>query len=146
MSDSITEIENLEVFIVTGSNTTETHPVISNLLKRAMRKNGARLIVIDPGKVEMTDFAALWLRQRPGADVAIWQAMAQVVVEEDLYDRRFEGATAHFLLLSLWDSLESIRPSAGEDVRKARYYPEDERFLLRLEPEVMHYEVVGRCT
>jgi predicted molibdopterin-dependent oxidoreductase YjgC len=57
MSNSIAEMEHLDLFIVTGSNTTETHPVISNFLKRAVRRNQARMIVIDPRKIEMTDFA-----------------------------------------------------------------------------------------
>ncbi|MGD8604861.1 MAG: molybdopterin-dependent oxidoreductase, partial [Anaerolineales bacterium] len=59
MSNSIAEMENLDVFIVTGSNTTETHPVISNFLKRAVRQNGAKLIVIDPRQIELTDFATV---------------------------------------------------------------------------------------
>lgn len=56
--------------------------------------------------------------------------------------RRVEGVVAHFLLLTLWDSWESIRAFAGDDVERARYYPEDEAFLLELEPTVTHYEVL----
>src|SRR5215204_1184360 len=81
MSNSIAEMEHLDTFIVTGSNTTETHPVISLFLKKAVRQNGAKLIVIDPRQIELTDFATLWLRQKPGTDVALWQAMAHVVVK-----------------------------------------------------------------
>lgn len=110
MSNSIAEMENLDTFIVTGSNTTETHPVIANFLKRAVRQNGARLIVIDPRKVEMTDFATLWLRQRPGTDVALWQAMAHVVVEERLYNQDFiEHRTEGFS-----DYIESLEPFTPE--------------------------------
>ena len=69
MSNSIAEMEHLDTFIVTGSNTTETHPVISLFLKKAVRVNGAKLIVIDPRQIELTDFATLWLRQKPGTDV-----------------------------------------------------------------------------
>jgi heme-degrading monooxygenase HmoA len=54
--------------------------------------------------------------------------------------RRIEGDRAHFLTLSLWDSLESIKKFAGEDYERARYYPEDEKFLLEFEPTVQHYE------
>lgn len=57
--------------------------------------------------------------------------------------RRAEGETAHFLLLTLWDSLESIRAFAGDDLERARYYPEDEDFLLELEPTVTHYDVAA---
>lgn len=56
--------------------------------------------------------------------------------------RRKEGAVTHFLLISLWDSLECIRAFAGQDVERARYYPEDADYLLELEPAVGHYEVL----
>jgi heme-degrading monooxygenase HmoA/uncharacterized damage-inducible protein DinB len=57
--------------------------------------------------------------------------------------RRTEGDRAHFRVVSLWDSMEGVRRFAGSDPEKARYYPEDERFLLALEPRVTHYEVAG---
>jgi len=56
--------------------------------------------------------------------------------------RRNEEDKTHYLLLTLWDSLESIRKFAGEDIEKARYYPDDEDYLLELEPNVTHYEVM----
>ena len=115
MSNSIAEMENLQAFIVTGSNTTETHPVIANFLKRAVRKNGAKLIVIDPRRVEMTDFATLWLRQNPGTDVAVFQAMAHTIVKEGLYDPDFiayrtEGFNEYL------ESLETFTPEWAESV------------------------------
>ena len=57
--------------------------------------------------------------------------------------RRDEGGRTHFLLVSLWESWDAIRAFAGDDPERARYYPEDEEFLLELEPRVTHYEVVG---
>ncbi|MEJ2208393.1 MAG: antibiotic biosynthesis monooxygenase [Anaerolineae bacterium] len=59
--------------------------------------------------------------------------------------RRIEGDRAHFLTLSLWASLDAIRGFAGDDVERARYYPEDADFLLEFEPTVTHYEVVARA-
>jgi len=56
--------------------------------------------------------------------------------------RRLDGNQAHFLLISFWDSMASIDKFAGEDVEKPRYYPEDADYLLELEPNVTHYEVV----
>lgn len=56
--------------------------------------------------------------------------------------RRIEGDQAHFLTLTFWDSKDAIREFAGEDVEKARYYPEDAAFLVELETAVKHYEVV----
>ncbi|MBO0797201.1 MAG: antibiotic biosynthesis monooxygenase [Blastocatellia bacterium] len=58
--------------------------------------------------------------------------------------RRIEGERTHFLTISLWDSLESVKGFAGEDYELASYYPEDEKFLLAFEPTVQHYEYVGQ--
>jgi len=89
MSNSIAEMKDLDVFIVTGSNTSETHPVISTFLRQAVVQGDAKLIVVDPRGIEMTEFATLWLRQTPGTDVSIFNAMAQVIVAEELYDPDF---------------------------------------------------------
>ena len=58
--------------------------------------------------------------------------------------RRIEGDRAHFLLISLWESMDAIRKFAGPEPEKARYYPEDKDFLLEFEPEVLHYEVIAQ--
>ena len=57
---------------------------------------------------------------------------------------RREGEVTHFITLTFWEGLGAIRAFAGEDVEKAKYYPEDAGFLLEYEPRVVHYEVVGR--
>jgi hypothetical protein len=57
--------------------------------------------------------------------------------------RRREGAQARFRVLSLWESMEGIRRFAGDDPERARYYPEDARFLESLAPNVEHFEVVA---
>lgn len=56
--------------------------------------------------------------------------------------RRLDGDQVHFLLISLWDSMAAIGKFAGPDVEKARYYPQDADYLLELEPNVTHYEVM----
>ncbi len=56
--------------------------------------------------------------------------------------RKTEGQEAHFLILTLWQSEAAIKEFAGPDIDKARYYPEDEKLLLELEPKVTHYEVL----
>jgi len=58
--------------------------------------------------------------------------------------RRIKGNVAHFLLLTLWESEEVIKRFAGPDMEVAKYYPEDEQFLLELEPTVTHYEVMAK--
>ena len=57
---------------------------------------------------------------------------------------RTEGDITHFITLTFWKDLDSIKGFAGEDVETAKYYPEDEDFLLEFEPKVVHYEVVGQ--
>ena len=86
---SLDEDEDLEVLLVTGSNTSETHPVISTFLREAVVKNGAKLIVIDPRRIEMTQFADIYLQLKPGTDVILFQALAHVIVEEGLIDQDF---------------------------------------------------------
>jgi heme-degrading monooxygenase HmoA len=56
--------------------------------------------------------------------------------------RRITGDQAEFLLISLWDSTDDVRQFAGEDMEKAVFYPEDERFLVMRDEHVTHYEVV----
>jgi heme-degrading monooxygenase HmoA len=56
--------------------------------------------------------------------------------------RRIEEDKAHFLTVSFWGSTEGVKAFAGPDPEKARYYPEDEGFLLEFEPQVKHYDVV----
>lgn len=57
---------------------------------------------------------------------------------------RADGDVTHFITLTFWESLDAIRAFAGDDVEKAKYYPEDKDFLLEFEERVVHYEVVGR--
>jgi formate dehydrogenase alpha subunit len=96
MSNTAAEVVHSDAFIVTGSNTAETHPIIALQMKAAVEKHGAKLIVVDPRRVEMVNWAALWLPEKPGTDVPLFSAMAHVIVKEKLYnqdfiDRRTEG-------------------------------------------------------
>ncbi len=126
MSNSIAEMKDLECFIITGSNTSETHPVISTFLKQAVGQNGAKLIVIDPRQTEMARFADLWLQQKPGTDVALYNAMAHVIVKEGLYDEEFVGRRTEGFseyIESLEDKTpewaEAISGVPADDIRQA---------------------------
>ncbi len=121
MSNSIAEMEHLDTFIVTGSNTTETHPVISLFLKKAVRQNGAKLIVVDPRQIEMVDFATLWLRQKPGTDVAVFQAMAHVIVSEKRYNEDFIHARTE----GFEEYAETIKTSTPEWAERISGVPAD---------------------
>ena len=56
--------------------------------------------------------------------------------------KRSENDNAHFQMISLWNSYESIKKFAGEDYNIARYYPEDKNYLIKLEKFVTHYDVL----
>jgi formate dehydrogenase alpha subunit len=89
MSNTAAEVVHSDVFIVTGSNTAETHPIIALQMKAAVEKHGAKLIVVDPRRVEMVNWAALWLPEKPGTDVPVFSAMSHVIIKEKLYNRDF---------------------------------------------------------
>ncbi|MFC2099358.1 formate dehydrogenase subunit alpha [Candidatus Bipolaricaulota bacterium] len=89
MTNSIAELEHADCILVTGSNTTETHPIIANLIKRAVRYRGAKLIVVDPRKIDLVRHASLWLRQRNGTDVAWINGLMHVILSEGLHDEAF---------------------------------------------------------
>jgi heme-degrading monooxygenase HmoA len=58
--------------------------------------------------------------------------------------RRIEGDTAHFLMITFWESEDAIRAFAGDDISVAKYYDFDKSFLLELEPTSSHYETYDR--
>ena len=115
MSNSIAEMKDLEVLLITGSNTTETHPVISTFLREAVVKNGAKLIVIDPRRIEMAQFADHYLQLKPGTDVVLFQALAHVIVNEDLVDRGFLDARVEGWETYL-PSLEAYTPEYAQQI------------------------------
>src|SRR5512136_2954413 len=88
MTNSIREIEGMEVIFIVGSNTKETHPVIANRMIKAYRK-GAKIIVADPRKVPMVKFADVFLKIRPGTDIALLNGMAHVILKEGLQNEEF---------------------------------------------------------
>jgi formate dehydrogenase alpha subunit len=89
MTNSIDEIEFAEVILVTGSNTTEMHPIIGSKVKRAVRLHGARLIVIDPRQIPLVFYAEKWLRNFPGTDIAWINGFLNVIISEGLCNEEF---------------------------------------------------------
>ncbi|HEX9018038.1 MAG TPA: molybdopterin-dependent oxidoreductase, partial [Anaerolineaceae bacterium] len=89
MSNTASEVVENDVFILTGGNVSENHPIIALQMKDAVRKHGAKLIVVDPRRIEMVDFATLWLPEKPGTDVVVFSAMAHVILKEKLYNQSF---------------------------------------------------------
>jgi len=88
MTNAIDEIQGTKCIILTGSNTTDCHPIIGIEIRKAVA-NGARLIVVDPREIELTDIAYLHLQQKPGTDVAWMNAIMNVILSEGLHDQEF---------------------------------------------------------
>ena len=115
MSNTAAEVIHNDVFIVTGSNTAETHPIIALQMKAAVEKYGAKLIVVDPRRIEMVNYAALWLPEKPGTDVPVFSAMAHVIIKEKLYNEQFiRERTEGFDEFSL--SMEKFTPEYAEAI------------------------------
>ena len=83
MSNSMDDIsQKAETFFVIGSNTTEQHPVFGTMLRRAVRYRGAKLIVVDPRRIDLCDFATLHLQQKPGSDIALLNGLMYIILEK----------------------------------------------------------------
>lgn len=89
MTNSIREIPKSEAFFIIGSNTTENHPVIGAMIKKAVIKSGKKLIVVDPRRIELAKYADVFLQIRPGTNIAILNGLMHVILEEGLEDRQY---------------------------------------------------------
>jgi len=87
-SNSYIDYEQAGCVMVVGADASANHPVIAVRFRRAMSR-GAKIIVINPKRVELCDQADLWIQQRPGTDVALFNAMAKVILDEGLANLDF---------------------------------------------------------
>ncbi|MEE9583185.1 MAG: formate dehydrogenase subunit alpha, partial [Dehalococcoidales bacterium] len=87
-TNSNNDISEAACILSIGSNTTESHPVIGFNVKKAVRR-GTKLIVANPRQIRLVRYADIWLRQKPGSDVALLTAMAKVIIDEGLLDSAF---------------------------------------------------------
>ncbi len=112
MTNSIDELGGADCILVIGSNTSEAHPIAALRIKAAVTRHGARLIVADPRKIDLTRFADLHLRQRSGTDVMLVNALMHVIVTEGLQDKAFvEARTENFD--EAWKAIEPCTPEAA---------------------------------
>jgi formate dehydrogenase alpha subunit len=88
MTNSIAEIDDTDCILVIGSTTTGQHPLIASRIIRAKEK-GAKLIVIDPRRIPLTEYADLFVQLKPGTNVALINGMIHILIEKDLIDKAF---------------------------------------------------------
>ena len=87
-TNSYNDIEKAALILLCGANATENHPVVGARIKQAVRK-GAKLIVVDPRRIELAEYADIHLALRPGSNVPLFNAIASVILEEGLADEAF---------------------------------------------------------
>ena len=87
-SNSYQDYEEAGCILLVGADASANHPVIAVRFRRAVSR-GARLVVVNPKRIEACDQADLWIQQRPGTDVALFNAMARVILDEGLANERF---------------------------------------------------------
>ncbi|MBU4179632.1 MAG: molybdopterin-dependent oxidoreductase, partial [Actinobacteria bacterium] len=89
MTNSLKDVGQADVILLTGTNTVENHPVIAQMIKTAALSGDTKLIVVDPRDISMARYAEIRLRPGPGTDVAWLNGMAQVIISEGLWDKEF---------------------------------------------------------
>ncbi|WP_254821742.1 formate dehydrogenase subunit alpha [Haloglomus halophilum] len=121
MSNSIDDVANTDCYLITGSNTTESHPVLATHIKRNVR-DGATLHVYDPRETGIAEHADQYTRTRPGYDIAWLNGLTRYVIEHDLYDDAFvEEHVQNFEALR--EKVDPFTPAEVE--RLAGVSPED---------------------
>ena len=115
MTNTIADFEKADVILVTGSNTTENHPVLSTYIKRAVKFNGTKLIVVDPRRIKMADHAHKYLIPHLGTDVVWINGMMHVIIKENLHDKAYiEERTENFAALAA--AVERFTPEYVEEI------------------------------
>lgn len=123
MTNSVPDLEEADCLLVTGSNTTETHPLIASRVFKAKEK-GAKLIVIEPRRIQLADYAELYLRQRPGTDVAWINGMMNIIISQGWQDDDFiKNRTEGFEALR-----EKVKEYPPEKVEQITGIPRDDLF------------------
>jgi formate dehydrogenase major subunit len=131
---SFDDIEAAEVALIIGANPTQGHPVVGARIKQAAIK-GLKLITADPRRIELADYGAVHLGNRPGTNAALLNGLAHVVIRDGLVDRAFveertEGFDAVAELAEAYtpEAVEEITGVPADDlVRAARLYGSADR-------------------
>ena len=87
-TNSLDDIERARTILLCGTNTTENHPIVGARIKEQVLR-GANLVVIDPRRIELCRYAQVHLVLRPGTNIALFNALAHVIIAEQLFDQRF---------------------------------------------------------
>lgn len=90
MTNSMDDIvHHAAAMLVIGSNTTEQHPVFGTMIRQAVRQRNVKLVVADPRKIDLTEFATLHLQLQPGTDIALINGLSAIILEKGWQDSAF---------------------------------------------------------
>lgn len=125
MSNAINEIDNTDLVFIFGYNPADSHPIVANHVINAKR-NGAKIIVCDPRKIETARIADMHIALKNGSNIALLNAMGHVIIEEKLYDQAFvasrtEGFEEYSKIVEGYtpESVEDITGVSAQDIRQA---------------------------
>lgn len=120
MTNNIRSLIHSDLILVTGSNTTEQHPLVAAAILEA-KANGAKLVVVDPRRTQIAELADVYLSQTPGSDVAWINCLLHTIISEGLLDEQFI----------------SSRTEGFEDVRRAveHYTPNEVELISGIKAE-----------
>jgi len=125
MTNPVEELAGADCILITGTNPTETHPVTGTYVRNALQK-GAKIIVVDPRRINIIQGAYLHLRQKPGTDVAWINGMLNVIIteghaDEDFIKKRTEGFDELKKVVAPYtpERVEEITGISAADLRKA---------------------------
>ena len=88
MTNAVSELEDSDVIFIIGSNTTTSHPLVATRIFRAWEK-GAKILVADPRKNQIAEFAHIYVQHKPGTDVALLNGMMKAILDKGLENQEF---------------------------------------------------------
>ena len=122
MTNSIEEISEADFILAIGTNTTESHPIISLQVKKAKR-SGATLVVADPRRTEIADLSNIHMQLKSGSDIALLNAIANVIIAEEIWNKEFVATRT--------EDFEALKETV------AKYTPEYAESITGIPPEVV---------
>ncbi len=129
MTNAVSELEDSDTIFIIGSNTATSHPLVATRIFRAIEK-GAKVVVADPRKNQIADFADLYVRHKPGTDVALLNGMMKVILDNSLQDQTFidenteeyEAFKAQIESTTLEEAAKITGVSVADITALAKYY------------------------
>jgi formate dehydrogenase alpha subunit len=125
MSNTMDDLaDQAAAYFVIGANVTEQHPVFGSRLRQAVLRRGAKLIVADPRRIDITEFATLHLRQKPGTDTALLNGIMHIIIANNWHDKTYIGERTE----GFEDLRRTLEEYTPESVSKITGVPVDDLY------------------